>query len=245
VLQIGLDTYRPHLIDDLVMQARGPAAYAPAWLHASAARLLFEARDQTSWKRHVGPRWWARLADGITRNHSRLGLFDEMRASVAQHGLDYRHPLLDFELVDLALRLPPELSFEPAFNRPLMREAMRGALPEEVRTRPTKTNFVPLALHALLEDMPMIKRVLAAPDAEIRRYADQRIVASLIDGELTGGMFNGAWMDRVWRLFMAECWLRDQADPQHSKTLTQAGNSHAPNGSRPTFLHLVAQRGQT
>jgi asparagine synthase (glutamine-hydrolysing) len=245
LVEIGLDSYSPHLVEDLVRQARGPEAYAPGWLHQSEARLLFEARDQTSWKRHAGPRWWARLADGITRNHARLGLFDEMRASVSRHGLDYRHPLLDFELVDLALRLPPELSFEPAFNRPLMREAMRGALPEEVRTRPSKTNFVPLALHALLEDLPTIKRVLAAPDAEIKRYADQRIVGSLIDGELTGGMFNGAWMDRVWRLFMAECWLRDQADPEYSKTLATAGNLPAPNGSRPTFLHLVAQGGQT
>ena len=126
-----------------------------------------------------------------------------------------------------------------------MREAMRGALPEEVRTRPTKTNFVPLALHALLDDLPMIKRVLAAPDAEIKRYADQRIVGSLVDGELTGGMFNGAWIDRVWRLFMAECWLRDQADPEYSKKLLQTGDLPAPNGSRPTFLHLVAQEGQT
>ena len=245
VLEIGFDSYSPHLLEDLVRQARGPAGCAPGWLHPSEARLLFEARDQTSWKRLAGPRWWARLADGITRNHARLGLFDEMRTSVSRHGLDYRHPLLDFELVDLALRLPPELSFEPAFNRPLMREAMRGVLPEEVRTRPTKTNFVPLALHALLDDLPMIKRVLAAPDAEIKRYADQRIVGSLIEGELTGGMFNGAWLDRVWRLFMAECWLRDQADPEYSKTLIRTGDSPAPNGSRPTFLHLVAQGGQT
>jgi asparagine synthase (glutamine-hydrolysing) len=239
VLEIGFDTYLPHLLEDAVRQARGPAEYAPAWLHPSEARLLFEARDQTSWKRHAGPRWWALLADGITRNHARLGLFDEMRTSVGRHGLDYRHPLLDFDLVDLALRLPPELSFEPAFNRPLMREAMRGSLPEEVRTRPTKTNFVALALTALLEDMPTIKRVLSAPDAEINRYADQRIVGSLVEGELTEGKFNGAWLDRVWRLFMAECWLRDQADPEYSKKLMQTGDSPASNGSSPTFLHLV------
>jgi asparagine synthase (glutamine-hydrolysing) len=245
VLEIGYDTYSPHLLDDLVRQARGPGTYAPAWLLPAEARLLFEARDRTSWKRHAGPRWWAALADGITRNHARLGLFDEMRAGVTRHGLDYRHPLLDFDLVDLALRLPPELSFEPRFNRPLMREAMRGALPEEVRTRPSKTNFVPLALSALLEDMPAIKRVLAAPDAEINRFTDQRVVGSLVDGELTGGMFNGAWLDRVWRLFMAECWLRDQADPDYSKRLMQTGDSAAANGSSPTFLHLVPHGGQT
>ena len=40
-------------------------------------------------------------------------------------------------------------------------------------------------------------------------------------------MFNGAWLDRVWRLFMAECWLRDQADPEYSKKLLQTGNSPA------------------
>ena len=245
VLEIAFDTYSPHLLDDLVRQARGPAAYAPPWLLPAEMRLLFESRSHTSWKRLAGPRWWAQLTDGITRNHARLGLFDEMRASVNRHSLDYRHPLLDFDLVELALRLPPELSFEPAFNRPLMREAMRGSLPEEVRTRPTKTNFVPLALTALLEDLPMIKRVLSAPDAEINRYADQGVVGSLVNGELTDGKLNGAWLDRVWRLFMAECWLRDQSDPEYSARLLESSDFPATDESGPTFLHLVPLGAQT
>jgi len=238
VLEIGLDTYSPHLVDDLMRQARGPAAYAPAWLHASEARLLFEARAQTSWKRQAGPRWWASLADALTRNHARLGLFDEMRTSVSRHGLDYRHPLLDFELVDLALRLPPELSFEPAFNRPLLRRAMRGSLPEEVRTRPTKTNFVPVALCALLEDLPTIKRVLSASDAEINRYAQPRVVADLLEGNLHAGRLNGDWLTQVWRLFMGECWLRDQADPTFSEDLLQTVGSDAPDGPILPFSPL-------
>lgn len=228
VFQIGANTYSPHLVDDAIRQARGPIAYSPRWLHASEARLLFEARAQTSWKRLAGPRWWARLADGITRNHARLGLFDEMRTSVASHGLDYRHPLLDFELVNLALRLPPELSFDPGLNRPLLRRAMRGSLPEEVRTRPTKTNFVPVALCALLDDLSTIKLVLSAPDAEINRYAQPDVVADLVEGKLHGGRLNGDWLTQVWRLFMAECWLRDQSDPAFSEDLLQRVDSSAP-----------------
>jgi asparagine synthase (glutamine-hydrolysing) len=245
VLQIGYDTSRPHFLDDLARRRGGAAAYAPAWLHVDEARLLFEARDQTSWKRLHGPRWWAQLADGITRNHARLGLYDEMRRSVGAHGLDYRHPLLDYDLVDLALRLPPELSFDGALNRPLLRRAMRGSLPEEVRTRPTKTNFVPLALHALLDDLPVVKRVLSAPDAEINRYAQREIVQSLVEGDLTGGRLDGAWLDRVWRLFMAECWLRDQADPDYSARLLETADLCAPDGASPTFFDLVPQGGHT
>jgi asparagine synthase (glutamine-hydrolysing) len=248
VLEIGYDAYRPHALEDLIRRSGGPAALAPPWIRAADAQLLFESRDQTSWKRLAGPRWWARLADGVTRNHARLGMYDEMRRSVAQHGLDYRHPLLDYDLVDLALKLPPELSFGPGLNRPLMRRAMRGLLPEEVRTRPTKTNFVPLALYALLDELPLIKEVVCASDAEVNRYTERDTVASLLDGTLTGGRLDGAWLDRVWRLFMAECWLRDQSDSEYSEKLRKCSDSKAANGStkadangadRP-FSHLVA-----
>lgn len=246
-LKFGFEKNRPYLLDDLETRIRGADRYGPAWLLPDSARRLFDAREDTSWKRTHGPRWWAAFADIVTRNHARVGLFDEVRRAANQHGLDPRHPLLDFELVELALQLPPELSFNPSLNRPMMRRAMEGVLPQEVLRRPNKTNFVPLTLHALLDDMPIVTRVLDAPDAEIYRYADRDTVRRLVDGTLHGGRLNQGWLDSVWRLFMAQCWLRTQSDPGFATSLLDLSdfpaNGHkgpGANDSRPTFFDLAA-----
>jgi asparagine synthase (glutamine-hydrolysing) len=49
--------------------------------------------------------------------------------------LDVRHPFLDRRLVEFGLRLPPELTTRPHAGKWLLREAMRGIVPEAVRTR--------------------------------------------------------------------------------------------------------------
>jgi asparagine synthase (glutamine-hydrolysing) len=51
--------------------------------------------------------------------------------------LDVRHPFLYRPLVEWALRLPPELCMKPHASKWVLREAMRGILPEVVRSRPT------------------------------------------------------------------------------------------------------------
>ncbi len=47
--------------------------------------------------------------------------------------LEFRHPFFDFRLVSFALRLPP---IPWCVDKVLLREAIKGVLPEEVRTRP-------------------------------------------------------------------------------------------------------------
>jgi asparagine synthase (glutamine-hydrolysing) len=49
--------------------------------------------------------------------------------------LDVRHPYLYRPLVEFALGLPPEFCARPYARKWILREAMRGILPEAVRTR--------------------------------------------------------------------------------------------------------------
>lgn len=50
------------------------------------------------------------------------------------HGLEFRYPLLDREVVDFCWRLPASYYLKGESQR-VMREAMRGRLPETIRTR--------------------------------------------------------------------------------------------------------------
>ncbi len=56
------------------------------------------------------------------------------RASMA-YGVEVRVPFLDHELVELLSRVPPKLKMRGFREKHILREALRGVLPEEVRTR--------------------------------------------------------------------------------------------------------------
>jgi asparagine synthase (glutamine-hydrolysing) len=70
---------------------------------------------------------------GILRN------FD--RCSMA-HGIESRMPFMDWRLVCYAFALPEASKAGGGWSKRVLREAMRGVLPEEVRTRKGKVGFV-------------------------------------------------------------------------------------------------------
>jgi asparagine synthase (glutamine-hydrolysing) len=64
----------------------------------------------------------------------------EDRNSMA-HSVEARLPFLDYRLVSLAFGLPAAWKLRGPWNKYVLREAMRGWLPEVVRTRPDKMGF--------------------------------------------------------------------------------------------------------
>jgi asparagine synthase (glutamine-hydrolysing) len=62
------------------------------------------------------------------------------RCSMA-HGIEVRMPFLDWRLVCFVFSLPDRSKIGGGFTKRILREAMRGILPEEVRTRRSKIGF--------------------------------------------------------------------------------------------------------
>ena len=62
------------------------------------------------------------------------------RASMA-NGIESRAPLLDYRLVNYALGLPSSAKIGGGYSRRIFRDAMKGKLPEVIRTRLSKTGF--------------------------------------------------------------------------------------------------------
>jgi asparagine synthase (glutamine-hydrolysing) len=67
-----------------------------------------------------------------------LRMFD--RASMA-HGVEIRNAFLDWRIVCYAFSLPDESKIGGGFSKRIVREAMRGIVPEAVRTRRDKIGF--------------------------------------------------------------------------------------------------------
>ena len=58
-----------------------------------------------------------------------------------RHSVEVRVPFLDHRLVEYASGLSPELKLNKAINKPLLVEATRGLLPEEIFNRKNGLHF--------------------------------------------------------------------------------------------------------
>jgi asparagine synthase (glutamine-hydrolysing) len=209
----GIGGAAPHRLHRLRHRLRGRQAFAPSWFSPTSTRLRFDSDEELAWKREKGPRWWSFLLDSVT-GVSSVMVHDAARRRNASAGLAAGHPLLDIDLIELMLSLPPELSFDPRLSRPLLRESVRGLIPEEVRLRPTKSSFDTL-FHELLagRELTAARSLLLAADSEVNAFVDPTRMRSDLFGAPPprAPALLQAWALQVWRLVTAECWLRHQA----------------------------------
>ena len=128
-------------------------------------------------------------------------------------GVQARSPMFDVDLVEQVLRLPPRMSFDPYLDRPLLREGLRGVLPEAVRTRAIKSNYGGF-IHdrAMPASMGAIRTLVLDPKAEVNAFVDSAAVRALLQdvpASFTRGWL--VWAPSVWSIVSMEMWLREQA----------------------------------
>jgi asparagine synthase (glutamine-hydrolysing) len=121
--------------------------------------------------------------------------------------IEGRVPFLDYRLVELAFALPPEWHMRGAQNKYVLREAMRGRMPEPVRARIDKMGFPTSASSWLRGELrePVSDLV---NDASFRRCdgIDADCVAALLDRHQRGEADHAAPVIRAVQWFL---WRRD------------------------------------
>lgn len=234
----GWDSLRPYLrqygargaipagIHSAVRGLHSPQRYAPNWFTEDSARTLVDAYDPWGWKRHDGPRWWAFMADLLTGTRERLGVGEYLRRRATMAGLAGRHPLIDVDLVEFALSLPPTLAVDPRLERPVLRDATEGLIPDSIRLRSQKSYFTALFHDCLAErDLPLI-RTLLTERAEVAAYVRPEVIQrELLADPPAGARRDRSWPWSVWRLVTAECWLRSQRDGDFAGKMLDACES--------------------
>lgn len=191
---------------------RSSRGQAPHWLQRATRRAYSQSDDRLAWKRIEGPRWWAHAAFSLSEAIEQAGVFEHQRRRGALADVEARHPLLDLDLVEVGLRQPPLATLDPQLNRPVLRAAARGLIPDSIRLRPGKARFESLVIDCLRGPDAALVRELTGPGAELGAYVDlssMRAVLLESDDAFTANPM--LWMRQLWRLINAECWLRAQS----------------------------------
>ncbi len=78
--------------------------------------------------------------------------FELMDRAAAGCGIEQRYPFLDIDVINLCLGQPAREKFRDGLPRSMLRRAMIGILPESVRLRRDKVNFLPVLIDGLRRD---------------------------------------------------------------------------------------------
>ena len=80
-----------------------------------------------------------------------------------EDGIEVRYPFLSRPLVEFSLQLPIHLRVRPFARKYILRQAMRGILPEEIRLRSTKAGIDARIIWALQQEKAQLNRLLDQP----------------------------------------------------------------------------------
>ena len=195
------------------LRLRGDAArHLPAWLRRDRLDLFLQADEHFAWKQAgEGPLWWRHRADLLAA--ARGGLTEYIGHRGRDLGLQMRPPLLDVDLVEFVLQMPPELAYG-GMNRSFARDSVVGELPDTVRLAAKKSNVQAFYRKALSgPDLEPIRLMLEPPDARIYQYADRARVLELLKRPTPHGQPGwGNWVSAIWGSMTAEIALRSLED---------------------------------
>jgi asparagine synthase (glutamine-hydrolysing) len=125
------------------------------------------------------------------------------------HSIEARVPLLDHELVEFALRVPPYLHLRAGRTKGLFKKALRGMLPEETLARPKQGFAVPLGGWFRGELSGYVREQLLSGTARRRGIFEPRAVEDVLERSMRGPNDLGL---PVWTLLCFELWCRTFLD---------------------------------
>jgi asparagine synthase (glutamine-hydrolysing) len=182
---------------------------SPQWLSADLrpfARSLFsDPVVEIDGLSHVQARAWGRLvAPRTLRNVSVLN------AQANHHGVEYRFPFLDADLIRFVMTIPFQYWPRPASYARLHREALRDFIPEEITDRFGKAEFTPALAARVRKSAGRIRDVFGGPVWASSRYVD-RVEANRLWRKVTLDSGKAARSEdwrHVWAVATLEVWLR-------------------------------------
>jgi asparagine synthase (glutamine-hydrolysing) len=186
----------------------GIRAQIPSWLendfHAMAREVLSPFHEPLRFSSHVQAHKWFRVA---TPEFNRP--LSMLQRHASDHGIEYRFPFLDKELVQFVLAIPYFAWPRPRPFERLHRWAMRDLLPQEVAGRYGKAEFTEAIGNEMRQRSVGVENLLAAATWASARYVDRTEIERLWRRILAASNDVGVRSWRaLWASFTLENWMR-------------------------------------
>jgi asparagine synthase (glutamine-hydrolysing) len=135
------------------------------------------------------------------------------------YSLEARSPLLDPEVMELAASLPAELKMRGTEKKVILRDALRGWIPDEVLDRPKMGFGVPIVDWFRHDLRDWARDILLDPSTRERGWFDTGYVESTLDRH-AAGLEDAS--SRIWALLVLELWMREFVDRPRAATAALA-----------------------
>lgn len=188
----------------------GPPAL-PSWIHKDFAQRsgLADrwAAVHSEQRRRQGAHAEILESLGTLAGDQTLTWFDRV---AGPFGIEVRHPFYDQKLVEFVASIPPRQLFEAGSYKPLLRRAMLGLLPEEIRQRQEKARFEKLIHIGLtIKEAERVQLLLSSSIAADLGIFERDCLQAAYQDYRIRGSYNPQGV--LWYAVTLEIWLREHA----------------------------------
>jgi asparagine synthase (glutamine-hydrolysing) len=152
------------------------------WLTPLSQQML-----QENYKKPlIAERYHSILGMGVASSYSGETFY------ASSYGIELRHPYRDRRLVEFVLQLPAYQLFNHGMNKPILRTAMQGILPEHILASRRSNSFNPLFIRGIEREKKAFQAHLENPETKWGKYV------------------NSEWLQKSWRIILKSGKLRPQ-----------------------------------
>jgi asparagine synthase (glutamine-hydrolysing) len=198
--------------------AQRGALYTPAFAHALGSEPMPDA-IAAAWAAASGASPVDRMLEVDVRTYLVDDLIAKIDIATMAHALEARSPFLDHQVMELAASIPAELKVRGSEKKWILRQALRGWLPDDILDRPKQGFSVPMSDWLRGDLKPWARDILLDRETLDRGYFDSAAVEGLLDRHAAG---TDGDAKRIWALLMLELWHREFVGPSSTDRLAAA-----------------------
>jgi asparagine synthase (glutamine-hydrolysing) len=189
-----------------------PARRAALYSDAFSASCGHGAADdvlRTAWAQTTGRDVIDKMLEVDSATYLPGDLITKIDIATMAYALEARSPLLDHQLLELAASIPAGFKVRGGQKKWILREALRGWLPDEILDRPKQGFSVPVSAWFRHELGELPQSVLLDRRSLDRGYFRRGAVEAMLARHRAGTCDEGK---RLWSLFVLELWHREFID---------------------------------